>query len=89
MLIDLKLAEYLGDYKIKLTFEDGKSGVIDFASYINRKGVFKKFKDQSFFKNFTVDPEVKTLAWGKEIDIAPETLYSQVAHSQFPDWMQK
>ncbi len=89
MLIDLKSAEYCGDYKIKLTFEDGKSGIMDFSSYINKKGIFKKFKDINYFKNFIVDPEVKTLVWGNEIDIAPETLYCQATHSQFPDWMQK
>ena len=89
MLIDIKSAEYYGDYKIKLTFEDGKSGIVDFASYINKEGVFKKFRDLSFFKSFAVDPEVKTLTWGSEVDIAPETLYSQATHSKLPDWMQK
>ncbi|MEW5757968.1 MAG: DUF2442 domain-containing protein [Candidatus Omnitrophota bacterium] len=87
-MIDLKKAEYLGDYKIRLTFEDGKSGVVDFASYIDKKGVFKKFEDLSFFKNFVIDPEVKTLMWGNEIDIAPEILYSQATHSCLPKWMQ-
>jgi len=79
MLIDLKNAEYCGEYKIKLTFEDGKSGIVDFSEYKNREGVFKKFTDLNFFKSFEVDPEVHTLVWNKEIDIAPETLYRRVA----------
>ena len=41
MLIDLKSAEYCDDYKIKLSFEDGKSGVVDFSSYLNKNGVLK------------------------------------------------
>ena len=89
MVIDLKSAEYCGDYRIKLVFEDGKSGVMDFSSYVNKGGVFKKFKDINYFKSFVVDPEVKTLAWADEIDIAPETLYTQATHSQLPEWMQK
>lgn len=89
MLIDLKSAEYMGEYRIKLIFEDGKSGIVDFSSYINKAGVFKKFKDINYFRNFIVDPEVKTLAWSNEIDIAPETLYLQATHSQLPEWMKK
>jgi hypothetical protein len=89
MLIDLVSAVYRGDYKIELTFEDGKNGIVDFSSYIEKAGVFNRFKDINYFKNFKVDPEVKTLVWGNEIDIAPEVLYSQATNSQLPEWMQK
>ena len=88
MLIDLKVAEYLGDYRIRLEFEDGKTGIVDFASYKDRGGVFKKFKDLNFFKNFKVDTELGTLTWSNEIDIAPETLYCEATHSPLPIWMQ-
>jgi hypothetical protein len=89
MLIDLISAEYRGDYKIELVFEDGKSGIVDFSSYINKSGIFNKFKDINYFKNFTVDLEVKTLVWGNEIDIAPEILYAEATNSPLPEWMQK
>ena len=89
MIMDLVSAEYCGDYKIKLTFEDGKSGIIDFSSYINKTGIFSRFKDINYFRKFSVDPEVKTLIWGNEIDIAPETLYSKAINSPLPEWMQK
>jgi len=89
MLIDLVSAVYRGDYKIELTFEDGKNGIVDFSSYIEKAGVFNRFKDINYFKKFKVDPEVKTLVWGNEIDIAPEVLYSQATNSQLPEWMQK
>jgi hypothetical protein len=88
MLIDLVFAEYCGDYKIRLKFEDGKSGVIDFADYKNKGGVFKQFKNLDFFKSFKVDPELGTLVWNNEIDIAPEILYSKATNSSLPDWME-
>jgi len=89
MLIDLISAQYRGDYKIELIFEDGKSGIVDFSTYINKTGIFSKFKDINYFKKFQVDPEVKTLVWGNEIDIAPEILYSEATKSPLPEWMQK
>ena len=89
MLIDLVSAEYRGDYKIELRFEDGEHGIVDFSSYIKKAGILNRFKDINYFKNFKIDPEVKTLVWGNEIDIAPEVLYSQATNSQLPEWMQK
>jgi len=87
MLVDVISAEYCGDYKIRLTFEDGKSGIIDFVSYLDRGGVFVKFSDIEYFKAFTVDPELRTLTWDGEIDISPEVLYSKATGSRLPDWM--
>ncbi len=88
MLLDVVSAEYCGDYKIKITFEDGKSGIVDFSSYLKKGGVFEKFKNIDFFKSFSIDNEVGVLTWKNEIDIAPETLYSAATKSSLPDWMQ-
>ena len=88
MLLDVVSAEYCGDYKIKITFEDGKSGIVDFSSYLKKGGVFEKFKNIDFFKSFSIDNEVGVLTWKNEIDIAPETLYSAATNSSLPNWMQ-
>jgi len=32
--VEILSAEYLGDYKIKLVFNDGKSNVVDFKNFI-------------------------------------------------------
>ncbi len=70
-------AEYLSEYKIKLKFMDGSSGVADLSNYLDKKNVFKAFQDIFYFKNFHI--EYGTLVWGKgELDIAPETLYEKV-----------
>ena len=41
--------ELLNEYKIRLRFKDGKSGVIDFNDYLNKGGIFSKFSDFNFF----------------------------------------
>lgn len=87
MLVDIISAEYLGGYKIKLTFEDGKTGIIDFSKYLEKGGVFDKFKDIEFFKSFELDEELGNLTWNNEIDIAPETLYSEATNSPLPEWI--
>ena len=87
MYYDVKSAQYCGDYKIKVTFEDGKGGVVDFQSYLQKGGVFEKFRDINFFKNFFINEEVGVLSWKDDVDIAPETLYSKATQSPLPEWL--
>ena len=87
MLKDVISASYKGGYKIEVTFEDDASGIVDFSKYLGKGGVFKKFKDIEFFKNFNINEELGVLTWGGEIDIAPEMLYSEATSSPLPDWV--
>ena len=87
MLKDVISASYKGGYKIEVTFEDGAAGIVDFEKYLERGGVFNKFKDLDFFKKFSINEELDVLVWGDEIDIAPETLYAEATQSPLPDWV--
>jgi hypothetical protein len=87
MLHDVVSASYKDGYRIELTFDNGERGVVDFSPYLKRGGVFKRFRDVNFFREYRVDPELGTLTWADEIDVAPETLYAQATGSPLPDWM--
>jgi len=87
MLHDVVSASYRGDYRIELTFDNGERGVVDFSPYLRRGGVFKKFRDISFFREFRVNSELGTLTWADEVDVAPEVLYAQATGAPLPDWM--
>jgi len=87
MLKDVISADYKGGYKIKVTFEDGATGVVDFSKYLSKGGVFEQFKDMEFFKDFKINEELGVLTWGDEVDIAPETLYAEATNTPLPDWM--
>ena len=88
MLRDVVSAKYKGEYKIELIFEDGVTGIVDFSKFISRGGVFEKFRDIEFFKNFSINRELGVLTWGDEVDIAPETLYAEATRSPLPNWME-
>lgn len=87
MLKDAISASYKGGYKIEVTFEDDATGIVDFEKYLDKGGVFNKFKDIDFFKRFSINEELGVLTWGNEIDIAPETLYAEATQSPLPDWV--
>ncbi|MDE2998032.1 MAG: DUF2442 domain-containing protein [Gemmatimonadota bacterium] len=87
MLHDVVSAIYQGGYLIELEFDDGRRGTVDFAKYHERGGVFERFRDLEFFRNFKINKELGVLTWGDEIDIAPETLYADATGSPLPAWM--
>ena len=72
-------AEYLGGYRLKLTFNDGVEETIDFAQWLEGP-VFKPLKDVSYFQRFFL--EGGTVAWLNGADIAPETLHQKAKSLQ-------
>jgi hypothetical protein len=88
MLYDVVSANYKGEYKIEIIFDDGKRGVVDFSKYLFKGGVFEQFRDIEFFRNFAVHDELGTLTWKNEVDVAPEKLYSEATGEPLPHWME-
>lgn len=65
-------AEYRGDFRIRLVFNDGIDATVDFAQWLDGP-VFEPLKDPQQFRRFFL--EGGTVAWPSGADIAPETLY--------------
>jgi len=60
------------DYKLKLTFTNGKRGIYDCTNLLDF-GVFKELGDKNYFKQVKVLDG--TVVWPHEQDICPDTLY--------------
>ena len=87
MYYDVVAAKYIEGYKLEITFEDGKKGILDLQSYILKGGVFSRFSDIEYFKQFYINKELGVLCWPNNLDIAPETLYSETTGEPLPEWM--
>jgi len=75
---DITSAEYVEEYKIRVSFRDGSSGTVDLKSLVEKGGVFSDLADIEAFKAFSIDPEWHVLSWQQgRIDVAPETIYEQ------------
>ena len=75
MFTEVTHADYIGDYKVSVLFNDGVKKTIDFYSilFVNDYPAFRPLKNIEVFKNFKV---TDTLEWDNgNIDIAPETIY--------------
>jgi hypothetical protein len=84
---DVISATYIGGHTIALTFDNGKRGTIDFTKFWKKGGVFAPLQNLEFFKSFSIDKEIGILKWGNDIDVAPETLYSEATGEPLPEWM--
>lgn len=84
-MVTISNAIYKNDYKLEVFFSDGIVSVIDFYEYTNRDGLFADLENLDFFKQFTIDYELKTICWNNGLDISPETLYEK-ATGKKPSW---
>ena len=53
-LVDITAVRVVGDYRLRLTFEDGTVGEIDFATR-EWRGVFEPLRDPAYFARVRVD----------------------------------
>lgn len=71
-------AEYRGEFKIRVVFNDGVEGTIDFSDWLTGP-VFEPLKDPGYFARFFV--EGGTVTWPNGADIAPETIHERAKTS--------
>ena len=74
MILNVKQAEYVGEYKILLTFNNGESVLADLEHTIksDHRKIFYPWRDIDFFKTFKI--RLNTITWPNEADFAPEFL---------------
>lgn len=72
-------AEYRGDYKIHLIFNDGVENTVDFSQWLDGP-IFEPLRDTQYFQRFFLDGG--TVAWPNGADVAPETLYDRAKSSE-------
>lgn len=72
-------AEYRGEFKIRLLFNDGVEGTVDFSDWLIGEA-FEPLKEPEYFVQFFLDGG--TVAWPNGADIAPETLHERAKGSK-------
>jgi hypothetical protein len=74
-MLEVKNAEYMGDYVINLSFNNGRSGAANLEQTLfnDNRPVFALLREKSNFRKFRV--EHSTIVWSDELDIAAEYLF--------------
>lgn len=79
MLKDVVAVEPIQDYRLHLTFEDHREGIVDLAEIIEFSGIFEPLKNPAYFATVYVDPDLGTICWDNGADIDPVVLYAKVS----------
>lgn len=80
-LRDVTGVEVVGEYRLRLVFDDGTMGEVDFTER-EWNGVFEPLRDPRYFARVTVEPEAGTIMWPNGADMAPEPLYAAACAAQ-------
>ena len=74
MFLHVTNVAYLGDYELRLTFNNGAVKDVDLKGELSGE-IFEPLKDVAFFKQVQVNPDTETIEWPNGADLAPEFLY--------------
>lgn len=91
MFLHITNARYLEDYKVEVSFNDGRKGIADLADAL-KGSMFEPLKNKSVFSRLAVDKELDTIVWSNGADLAPEYIYFQAFKKepelqlQFKQW---
>ena len=76
MILHVTDAKYAGDYRVEVSFNDGREGIADLSEAL-RGPVFEPLRDKSKFSQLRFDKELETISWPNGADLAPEYVYFQ------------
>ena len=73
-MIRIIKANYLDNFKVELTFSDGKIGMFDGRRLLEGNGsLLEPLRDESFFRGFFI--EAGSLNWSNGLELSPGKLY--------------
>jgi hypothetical protein len=75
-LQDVTGVEVIGEHRLRLVFDDGTVGEVDFSER-EWRGVLAPLRDPDYFARVTVDHDAGTITWPNGVDMAPEPLYAE------------
>src|SRR5439155_15066113 len=80
-MIRITSAEPLSQHRLKVTFNDGVSGIFPVEPE-RRGGVFLKLLDTRVFNAVTINPDFGCVEWPGGIDLCPDTVHQAMTGSQ-------
>jgi hypothetical protein len=80
-MIRIVSAEPLPQYRLKVAFNDGVSGVFPVEPE-RRGGVFLKLLDARVFNAVTINPDFGCVEWPGGVDLCPDAMHQAITGSE-------
>jgi hypothetical protein len=75
MFLHVTSAKYLGEYRLRLEFNDGSRRDVDLSGALYGE-IFLPLRDVDYFRTVYVNQETGTIEWPNGADFAPEFLHA-------------
>jgi hypothetical protein len=82
-MVAVTAVEPLAEYTLRLTFDDGSERVVDLAEELWGP-MGEPLRDQTYFRQVRVDPELRTVVWPNGFDLDPDVLHGSRSHDLAP-----
>ncbi len=76
-MLEVTSAEHVDGYRIRLSFTNGESGVVDLKDALWGP-LFEPLRDPALFRRLRVSEVLHTVCWENDADFAPEFLYEKM-----------
>ena len=75
---DIRNVQYLGGYRLRVTFADGVVSDVDLSEKLSGDvgPMFEPLRDEEFFATVVVDQDLGTVVWPNGADLAPDALHA-------------
>ena len=73
---------------LRLTFDDGATGLIDFEPLARHGGVYSPLADEALFGKFRLERGGRVLAWPEDVEFCADALWQAVARGIGIDQME-
>jgi hypothetical protein len=82
-MVAVTAVEPLAEYTLRLAFDDGTERVVDLADELWGP-MGEPLRDQTYFRQVRVDPELGTVVWPNGFDLDPDVLHGRRSHDLAP-----
>lgn len=76
-MLEVKAADCVDRFRIRIRFSNGEQGVVDLADAFWGP-MFEPLKDPAVFRRFELSDVLHTIKWASDADFAPEYLYRKM-----------
>jgi hypothetical protein len=80
MLIRVVRVTPLPDYRLRVEFDDGVTGIVELADELTGP-VFGPLRDEELFRQVMVD-DFGAVSWPNGADLAPDAMYSDITKGE-------
>lgn len=75
----------LKNFHLLLEFEDENFKVFDLRPFLTDMGLMKDLKNEMYFIQVQVDPDLRTIVWPNGMDFCPDVLFEKCVSIDMPE----